>query len=336
MTRISLPMTLLLAVTTFFARMSGNNEVTALKSLGVPPWVFLWPVMVLGLLVSLAAVWINEKAVTWAIPSINTVIFRAAEDIILKELKGKHSYVPPQKDFTIMVKGVENRRLILPTITTTKPAATIEADFAELNIDFNAQELNISLTNPKVRAEGGTEYWGNVRTLSVPLPKAINDTSAITRPANMGFQMLADETSKAEADRAQNHRQIAAQRTFASSMGAVDQWLTPEVVQLKLTTANHDRRIMRLSAEPPRRWATGFACICFIWMGAPLAIWMKKADIFSSFFACFIPVLLFYYPLLMFGMQGAKKGTLPPDAVWIANICTGIVGIWLLRKIHRY
>ena len=36
MSRFSLPMTLLLTVTTFFARMSGNNEIIALKSLGSP------------------------------------------------------------------------------------------------------------------------------------------------------------------------------------------------------------------------------------------------------------------------------------------------------------
>ena len=336
MTRMSLPMTLLLAVTTFFAKMSGNNEVIALKSLGISPWAILWPVMFIGVIVSVVAVWLNELAVTWGQPGINTVIYRAAEDIILEQLKTTHHFESPQRDFTIMVKGVENRRLLSPTITTKKPAATIEAQSAQLKIDFNAQQLIIALSNPKVKAEGGTEYGGDDRTIAIPLPQIVSDSTAYTRISNMGFKMLADEIDETEEALAKNRRMIAAQRAFASSMGSVDVWITSEVNRLKKDNATRNKRIQRLSAEPPRRWATGFSCFFFIWMGAPLAIWMKKSDIFSSFFACFIPVLLFYYPLLMFGMQGAKKGTMPPESVWIANICLGVVGFWYLRKIHRY
>jgi lipopolysaccharide export system permease protein len=97
--------------------------------------------------------------------------------------------------------------------------------------------------------------------------------------------------------------------------------------------------IERLQVEPPRRWATGFSCICFMFLGAPFAIWLGQkgiSDGFSSFFACFIPILLLYYPLLMLGLQKAKNGTLPTNSVWIANVCIVLVGIWFMRKIHRY
>ncbi len=54
-TRISIPATLLMATTTCFARMSGNNEIIALKSLGIPPWQILWPIMILGIAASLVS-----------------------------------------------------------------------------------------------------------------------------------------------------------------------------------------------------------------------------------------------------------------------------------------
>ena len=50
---ISLPVTLLLAVTIFFSRMSGSNEVVALKALGIPPKDFLVPVFVIAFLFSI-------------------------------------------------------------------------------------------------------------------------------------------------------------------------------------------------------------------------------------------------------------------------------------------
>jgi lipopolysaccharide export system permease protein len=76
-----------------------------------------------------------------------------------------------------------------------------------------------------------------------------------------------------------------------------------------------------------------------MFIGAPFAIWLGQkgvSDGFSSFFACFIPILLLYYPLLMFGLQKAKHGYLPANSVWIANFCIVLVGVWFMRKIHRH
>ncbi|MDR2115399.1 MAG: LptF/LptG family permease [Planctomycetaceae bacterium] len=333
--RISLPMTLLLAVTTFFAKMSGNNEVIALKSLGIPPYAFLWPAMVLGILVSLFAVWLNEMAVTWGRPGINTVIYLSAEDILLEQLKRNHTFETESHDITIMVKGVENRRLIAPTITLKNPPSTIEAQSAELKINFTAQTLTVLLNNVKVEG-AGAKYTGHDRIITIALPQIVHDTNAEPSISNMGFQKLRAETDVTQENLDKKRRIIAARKVFATGMGAVDAWRTPQINQLNSENQMLLKRIKRLNAEHPRRWATSFSCFFFIWLGAPLAIWMKKADIFSSFFACFIPVLLFYYPLLMYGMTGAKNGTLPANSVWIANICLAIVGLWFMRRIHRY
>ncbi|MDR1141993.1 MAG: LptF/LptG family permease [Planctomycetaceae bacterium] len=333
--RISLPMTLLLAVTTFFAKMSGNNEVIALKSLGIPPYAFLLPVMAFGIFVSLFAVWLNEMAVTWGRTGINTVIYLSAEDILLEQLKRNHTFETQSQDITIMVKGVENRRLISPTITLKNPPSTIEAQSAELKINFTAQTLTVLLNNVKVEG-AGAKYTGHDRTIPIALPQIVQDTNADPSISNMGFKKLAEETDTVHENLDKQRRIIAAQKVFAAGMGSVDAWSTPQINRLNNENQTLLKRLKRLSAEYPRRWATSFSCFFFIWLGAPLAIWMKKADIFSSFFACFIPVLLFYYPLLMYGMIGAKNGSLPANSVWIANLCLGIAGFWFLKRIHRY
>ncbi|MDR1963017.1 MAG: LptF/LptG family permease [Planctomycetaceae bacterium] len=331
--RISLPMTLLLAVTTFFAKMSGNNEVIALKSLGIPPYTFLLPVMALGIFVSLFAVWVNEMAVTWGRAGINTVIYFSSEDILLEQLKRTHTF--ETDNITIMVKGVDNRRLISPTIALKKPPSTIEAQSAQLKIDFAAQTLTVLLSNVKVEG-AGAKYTGHDRTIPIALPQIVQDTNSNPSVSNMGFKKLTEEAEAVRENIDKQRRMIAAQKAFAGGMGAVDSWCSPEIRQRNSENQALVKKLKRLEAEPPRRWATSFSCFFFIWLGAPLAIWMKKADIFSSFFACFVPVLLFYYPLLMYGMSGAKNGTLPAHSVWIANVCLGIVGFWFLRRIHRY
>jgi lipopolysaccharide export system permease protein len=123
---------------------------------------------------------------------------------------------------------------------------------------------------------------------------------------------------------------------FGAGMGAVDAWTAPPIAEAKKKIRAFQTLQNKMAVEPPRRWATGFCCFFFVWLGAPMAIWMRKSDFFASFFACFVPILILYFPLLMFGLDQAKSGSLPPMCVWTANGALGLIGLWFLRQIHRY
>jgi lipopolysaccharide export system permease protein len=87
--------------------------------------------------------------------------------------------------------------------------------------------------------------------------------------------------------------------------------------------------------EPWRRWANGFSCLCFVLVGAPMAIRMRNADFLTSFFLCFLPILVVYYPVFMLGVSRVKAGVLPPPAVWMGNLLVTLWGLWLLRRVVR-
>jgi len=337
MSTVSLPVTLLLAVTTFFARMSGNNEVVALKALGIPPKAFLTPVFAVAILVSVIGVGINERSVTWGQQGINAVCYYAAEDILIRQLTKNHRFETPNKQITILVKGMDGqRRLIKPTIMLKKESITIEAETAQITMDFSAEMLTVTLTDFRVIGEkGGFKIAGPSRTERISLAEIVPSKDS-SRPSNMGLNQIDVEKKKAAEQIEQQRRIIAAHRTFGASMGSVDSWAMPKINYAKGNIRAFQSYQNRLSVEPPRRWATGFCCFFFVWLGAPLAIWMRKSDFFSSFFACFVPILLLFYPLLMFGLTQAKNGTLPPMCVWTANVAIGLVGFWFLRQIHRY
>jgi lipopolysaccharide export system permease protein len=95
-------------------------------------------------------------------------------------------------------------------------------------------------------------------------------------------------------------------------------------------------RLHRLYLEPWRRWANGFSCFFFVLVGAPLAIHMKSANFFTTFAACFLPILLIYYPLLAFGVDRCKDGVMPPYTVWLGNLVLCLIGIWMTRRVIRY
>ena len=335
MSSISLPVTLLLAVTIFFAKMSGNNEVIALKALGLPPRVFLLPVFVIAFIISLIGVGINEWSVTWGREGFNAVIYRGAEDILIGQLRRTHRFETDDQQITIVVRGVdEQNRLIEPTIMLKRESVTVEARTAQISIDFSTNLLTITFTDIRL-VSGAIMFTGGDRTISFPLSEIVSDGKS-DRPSSMSIRQINAERKQAAEHIEQQRRIIAAHRTFGATMGSVNAWSTSHIRDAEARIRALQSRIDRLSVEPPRRWATGFCCFFFVLLGASLAIWMRKSDFFSSFFACFVPILILYYPLLMFGLQQAKNGTLPPIFIWTANVGIGLIGLWFLRQIHRY
>jgi len=67
-----------------------------------------------------------------------------------------------------------------------------------------------------------------------------------------------------------------------------------------------------------------------------MAIRLRNRDFLTSFFLCFLPILIVYYPLLAYGIDGAKNGTIPPWAVWAGNALLILWGLWLMGRVTRY
>jgi lipopolysaccharide export system permease protein len=95
-------------------------------------------------------------------------------------------------------------------------------------------------------------------------------------------------------------------------------------------------RLHRLHTEPWRRWANGFSCLAFVLIGVPVAALLRFSEFIASFFVCFLPILVVYYPLQAVSLDQCKDGILPPPSVWLGNILLALAGIWLLRRVNRY
>jgi lipopolysaccharide export system permease protein len=49
-----------------------------------------------------------------------------------------------------------------------------------------------------------------------------------------------------------------------------------------------------------------------------------------------LPILIVYYPLMVYGVDGSKHGTIPACSVWLGNLMLAFWGAYLLRKVVRY
>ena len=70
-------------------------------------------------------------------------------------------------------------------------------------------------------------------------------------------------------------------------------------------------------------------------MGVPVSIWLKSSDNVRTFFVCFLPILLLYYPLLVVGEQWARDGDFGSAPVWIADVVLLAVGAFLIWRVNR-
>ncbi len=337
--RYTIPATALFAVTIVCGRMSGSNEVVALKSLGINPWAVIGPIYALALALSFMTVWINDLAVSWGRTNVRRVIIESVEEIAYGLLRSQRSFQSPQ--FSIIVKGVDGRRLINPIINIKgggkgKPPITLSASEAELESDTKEMLLMIVCRDGNINVEGRTRVRFEHERIPIPLESASPNGMDIVTPAYIPGSQLPIETAHAK-EKIDKFIHYRAGRAVCDLLCGEFAFLDNSETRLQADILDELwGNLARLKTEPHRRWSNGFSCLFFVMIGAPLSIWWRNGEILSSFFACFGPILVLYYPLLALGVQQAKDGHLPPISVWIGNIVLGLLGSFLLRHVIRY
>ena len=329
----AVPGTILFSVSSVFGRMSGSNEIVALKSMGISPMAVLWPAMAVSILLSLATLWLNDLSMSWGYHGVQRVVVNALEDIAYGMLRTKHSFNTPA--FSVMVKRVEGRTLVAPMFTLQEEGgqAIVRAESAELRSNPGSGVLTIKLYNATVDAGGQHIEYPDVGERDIRINEEV---SADVPPAHMALREIpAGKIKQKEIIETIENRMVA-QAGFQMLTGDFDGLAGGGWGNDSRDLQHQKFRLYRMQTEPPRRWANGFSCLCFALVGSTMAIRMRNSDALTSFFLCFGPILIVYYPLLAFGVDRAKAGAITPYAVWLANVILVVWGLWLLRRVIRY
>jgi lipopolysaccharide export system permease protein len=336
--RFSIPATMLLAGCSVFGRLAADQEIVALKALGIAPKQVLRPAWRLALAVSLVSVWLNEVAITWGTRGVERVIAESIESMVYRTLRTQRSYSTDR--FSVHVKGVSGERLIRPTVVLRagdgEPPVTLVAREARLRSNLEDRTLSILLTDGMVEAGDDAFYFPDTEERVIPLSAAARRNRRFLSPSEIGLGRIPSEVNRQRAANRRLEQRMAAQAACQLILGdfktlADSGWHDRH--------ENHEQgisRLRRLRLEPWRRFATGFGSFFFLFVGAPLAVLMRSANFFTTFASCFLPIMLVYYPLLTLGVDQAKQGALPGCASWLGNLALLVMGLWLIRRVHRY
>lgn len=335
----AVPAAILFAVCFVYGRMSADNEVTAVKAQGVSPMALLWPGYVLALVLSLWGVWLNDLAFSWGHSGVQRIILQSVEEIAYRLLRAQKSY--SNNKFSITVREVQDRALIRPTMifqpNNDVPAFTLHAQRAELESNLERSTLRVIVTDFMIESGGFvTVRDPGTHIEEIPLSYASAKEARTDSPSHLPLSKIASQVELQEQLIIELEDSLAAQAGMSLWRG--------DFAALSDAALQNDRkkleeaqiRLFRLQTEPWRRWAGGFSCLCFVLIGAPLAIRLRNSDYLTTFAICFLPILGAYYPLFAYGLEMAKSGQLPPYVVWSANAVCVAVGLWLLRHAVRH
>lgn len=335
--QFAVPGTMLLATTSVYGRMASYNEIVAIKALGISPMSVIWPTLILATFVSFIAVVINDVAVSWGTMGVRRVFLASIEEIAYSQLRLKHNY--SQGKVTILVRDVDEHRLISPLIvmqsSPPRPAFTIAADEAELNLKPDEGKLVAVFQRAEVE---GPIIISNPDKFEYEI--AIEDLTGSTEknrsPSFYALSEIGPAVKEQEQVVTRVEQANVAQAAFGMLTGDFDSLSNATWKANDREIENARTRLYRLHTEPWRRWANGFSCLCFVLIGVPVAVWMRFSEFIASFFICFLPILIVYYPLLAVSVDKAKDGVFPPQSVWLGNIVLAIAGVLLLRRVNRY
>ena len=335
--RFAIPATSLFATCLIFGRLSSSNEIIALKSLGISPWRILWPSYAAVVLLSFTTVWLNDLAVSWGRRGVQRIVLESIEEVAYSRLRNHGSHTTNQ--FSINVKSVEGKRLVEPTLTFKSsgkaPTVVIRAAWAELHSDVENDSLTILMNNGSAVGGGIEGVFPDTIKRVIPLNRAARKSQSPGSPSQMALYEIPAEITKQKTRIESFEQQLAANSAFQMAVGNFQE-LKQTSESLDLAISGEEAKLFRLHTEPHRRWAAGFSCLFFVAVGAPLAIRRRNGEFWTTFFLCFIPILIVYYPILMVTIEQAKNGDFPPYSVWLGNIALLIWSVFLIRKVLRY
>ena len=108
---ICIPAATLFASVTVYGRLSRENELTAIKAMGISPMVVIWPTIFLSICLSFLTLWLNDLSVSWGRAGVYRVVLGSIEKTVFGMLKSRGQF---DNGRVTIIADVEGNRLVQP------------------------------------------------------------------------------------------------------------------------------------------------------------------------------------------------------------------------------
>ncbi|GFO66252.1 LPS export ABC transporter permease LptF [Geomonas paludis] len=293
----TIPMALLLSILLAFGRLSGDSEVTAMKSCGISLYGLFPPPLLFSVLATVACLWVQVYAVPWGNSSFKKLMLDIAQSSAGVSIKEKvfNNAFPDMVIYAdgLTPKGESMTGVIVHDERDSKAPTTIFAASGTLFSDPRTHSMEFQLKNGSIhRNEAGAGYR-MVQFQEYILRVALNE-SAPKGPKKTS-EMTMDELRHPTAG-------------------------TPK------------KEVLLRRQELHSRLALPFSCIVFAFVGVPLGIQNRRSGKASGFSLSIAVILCYYIALSGFDTLG-EKAILPPVlSGWGPNLLFLLAGGYLFMK----
>lgn len=333
----ALPAATLYSTCVVYGRLASDLEILVLESIGVNSKILLRPAIIVALLASLITVYTIDIAFVWGHNGAVRTILRAVDEMAYSTLKRNGSFA--YKDFSISALGVDGDRILNPDITfsTGENSVNITADQAKIASTENASGIRITLYSGTISDSRGNHlYFPSEQQYEFSLLDNDEQSLLAANPSHIPLSLVQTALDESSNHLMATRTATAAQIGFDMISSRFSAAQSTSRVNLVRRIEAEQKRILRLQAEPFRRWASGFSCFAFALLGAPISLRLKHADSATVFGLCFLPILVIYYPLFALGLALAKDGSMPPYGSWLGNGVLMLLGCTAIgTRLHR-
>jgi lipopolysaccharide export system permease protein len=370
---LTIPMAVLVAVVMAFGRLSQDFELDAMQATGISFFRTILPIAIAAAILSFLLFVYNNAVLPEAnhrLKTLTTDIHRTRPTIAIRE----GVFMDDFEGYRLLVREVDDVNSELHDVTVyvldpRQPVRTIHAPRGKLLFTDQGNRLNIRLFDGEIH-EVDKDDPGSYYLLRFDVHD-LNFGDLGTRLERRGEgSMRGDRELSVESMRERSDSLRAEKASDADSLVAIsDQGLRDLRGQIRAQLVDQDSRtrprpaeiqsrarmflrklqsaerqidrknrdINKYEVEIQKKYAFPFACVIFVFLGAPLGAWARRGGAGVGGGLSFLFFLL-YYTATLGGEKLGDRGLIPAAVgMWGINVLLGLVGLlFVLKKDGRF
>lgn len=299
---LTFPMSMLLASLLAFGRLSGNSEITAMRSGGISFYRLAAPVFIAAFGVSLLAMVFNELLV----PQSKV----AYENVVRYEIQNNNQ---PKSQEHIVIKDINNGKLERLTYARKFNEGTSTMDTVTVQEFANDRLVRVENAEKAKWQDGRwVMYNGIINDLS--------EAGSVERTMHFAQQVMPVKKTP---------------KTIGSEQKEPDEMTIKELKQHIKALEREYVVANEYKMELYQRITIPLACFLFALIGTPLGLQPQRSSS-SIGLGLSIIIIFIYYGIMTVSKALGEGGAIPPlVAAWIPNTIALIAGAYLVRRAAR-
>jgi len=369
---LTFPMAILVAVLYAFSDMTGNNEVMALAAGGVHPGRLLFPLLLVGLVLSGTMLYFNDRV----LPESNHQLSRLLSDLgsksptfeLREEVINEIHTVDDSRRFlrARSIDAATNRMIDVEIYDLTRAGdtRTIVADRGEMAFTPDGRDLYMTLEDGVVletsesRPQGFQRLYFErqvipFRGVGAELERRTGGGSRSDR--EMTIAMLQERVGESIANlhSIADDMQAISSKALEAALGVapvdpmesdgspagvilIDPVLAEVTQEARVNQTRWDVQrltVYRYRVEVHKKHAIAFACLVFVFLGVPLAIRYPQGGV-GMVIALSLGIFFLYWVGLIVGERMADRGQIHPwIAMWGPNLILMVPALFLTLRL---